>query len=187
MKISETSLPGVLLIEPKVFGDGRGFFYESWNLERFGALGLGVSFVQDNVSFSKKGVLRGLHFQNPNPQAKLVSVCQGEVFDVAVDLRTGSPSFGKWFGALLSAENHRQLFVPAGFAHGFMVTSETALFSYKCGDYYAPASDLSLRWDDRDIGIEWPSGEKLLSAKDEAAPTLAQLQSSGRLYDVSGQ
>lgn len=167
MKIETTPLPGVLLIQPDVFGDHRGYFKESWNRRKYAEQGLDVDFVQDNLSFSKKGILRGLHFQNPNPQGKLVQALQGEVFDVAVDIRKGSPTFEQWFGAILSAENHLQLYVPEGFAHGFCVLSETALFSYKCTDFYNPAAEFSLRYDDPGIGIEWPlDGEPSLSTKD---------------------
>lgn len=170
MKIEPTKLPGVLLIQPAVFGDHRGFFLEGWNRKRFEEQGLHLDFVQDNLSFSRQGILRGLHFQNPNPQGKLVQVLQGEVFDVAVDIRRGSPTFGQWFGAVLSGENHHQLYVPEGLAHGFCVLSETALFSYKCTDFYNPKAEHSLRWDDPDIGIVWPiSQPPTLSAKDEAA------------------
>ena len=170
MKIEETSLPGVLLIQPDVFGDHRGYFQESWNRRKFAELGLNLDFVQDNLSFSRKGILRGLHFQNPQPQGKLVQALQGEVFDVAVDIRKGSPTFGQWFGAVLSAENHLNMYVPQGFAHGFCVLSETALFAYKCTDFYNPATEFSLRFDDPDIGIAWPlDGEPSLSAKDRDA------------------
>lgn len=169
MKIESTALPGVLLIEPDVFGDARGFFLETWNRRRYRDAGLDQEFVQDNMSLSRKGILRGLHFQNPNPQGKLVQVLQGEVFDVAVDIRVGSPTFGRWFGALLSGENHRQLYVPDGFAHGFCVLSETALFSYKCTDFYNPGAEYSLRWDDPDLGITWPIENPILSAKDQSA------------------
>jgi dTDP-4-dehydrorhamnose 3,5-epimerase len=169
MKIESTALPGVLLIEPDVFGDARGFFLETWNRRRYRDAGLDQEFVQDNMSLSRKGILRGLHFQNPNPQGKLVQVLQGEVFDVVVDIRVGSPTFGRWFGALLSGENHRQLYVPEGFAHGFCVLSETALFSYKCTDFYNPGAEYSLRWDDPDLGITWPVENPILSAKDQSA------------------
>jgi len=169
MNIESTPLPGVLLIKPDVFGDARGFFLEAWNLRRYREAGLDRDFVQDNVSLSRKGILRGLHFQNPNPQGKLVQVLQGEVFDVAVDIRAGSPTFGRWFGALLSEENHHQLYVPEGFAHGFCVLSDTALFSYKCTDFYNPHAEYSLRWDDPDLGIVWPIDHPVLSAKDQAA------------------
>jgi dTDP-4-dehydrorhamnose 3,5-epimerase len=172
MKVIPTGLPGVLLIEPKVFGDDRGFFMETWRADRYADAGFPGPFVQDNLSFSQKGVLRGLHFQNPNAQGKLVHALQGEVFDVAVDIRVGSPSFGKWAGYYLSAENKRQLWVPEGFAHGFCVISETALFAYKCTALYAPECEHPLRWDDPEIGIDWPVDTPSLSAKDGAAPTL---------------
>lgn len=173
MKVEETGLPGVLLIIPRVFGDPRGCFFETWNRRRFGEAGLNFDFVQDNVSVSRKGILRGLHFQNPQAQGKLVQALQGEVFDVAVDIRRGSPTFGRWFGSLLSEENRTQLFIPAGFAHGFCVTSDTALFSYKCTDFYSPSTEFTLRWDDPDIGIEWPVADPELSAKDAQALNLA--------------
>jgi len=170
MKIEETSLPGVLLVRPDVFGDHRGYFQESWNRRKFAELGLDLDFVQDNLSFSRKGILRGLHFQNPQPQGKLVQALQGEVFDVAVDIRKGSPTFGQWFGAALSAENHLNMYIPGGFAHGFCVLSDTALFGYKCTDFYNPQNEHSLRFDDPDIGIRWPfDGEPSLSAKDVGA------------------
>ena len=173
MKIEPTHIPGVLLIEPDVFGDHRGYFKESWNRLKYADFGLDVDFVQDNLSFSRKGILRGLHFQNPTPQGKLVQALQGEVFDVAVDIRKGSPSFGQWYGAVLSAENHLQMYVPEGFAHGFCVISETALFAYKCTEYYSPQSEHSLRFDDPDIGIQWPLDEPpSLSAKDINAKLL---------------
>lgn len=168
MKVEETSLPGVLLITPNVFGDSRGWFYETWNRHRYKVAGLDVEFVQDNVSFSRRGILRGLHFQNPQSQGKLVQALQGEVFDVAVDIRRDSPTFGRWYGCMLSDQNHRQLYIPAGFAHGFCVTSETALFAYKCTDFYSPESEFSLRWDDPDIGIDWPLRDPELSGKDAA-------------------
>jgi dTDP-4-dehydrorhamnose 3,5-epimerase len=164
----ETEIPGVVILEPKVFGDARGFFMETFSAQRYQQAGIVGPFVQDNISSSQKGVLRGLHFQNPNPQAKLVQVLQGEVFDVAVDIRSGSPTFGKWIGATLSAENHRQFFVPAGFAHGFCVLSDTAMFHYKCSDYYAPAFEGGIAWNDPDIGIDWPIKTPSLSAKDAA-------------------
>jgi dTDP-4-dehydrorhamnose 3,5-epimerase len=175
VNVVETELPGVLIIEPKVFGDERGFFMESWNGRRYEEAGLPGRFVQDNLSYSAHGVLRGLHFQNPDPQGKLVSVLQGEVFDVAVDIRVGSPTFGKWTGTTLSAENKRQFYVPPNFAHGFVVTSEAALFFYKCTDYYAPASERTVLWNDPDISIEWPIAEPTLSDKDRAAPPLREM------------
>jgi dTDP-4-dehydrorhamnose 3,5-epimerase len=168
-------LPGLITIEPRVFGDARGFFMESWNEKRYRELGIDAHFVQDNLSFSRQGILRGMHFQNPNPQAKLVTVLQGEVFDVAVDLRRSSPTFGQWEGVNLSGENKRQLFIPAGFAHGFLVLSETALFSYKCNEFYSPQDELGLRWDDPTVGIKWPITSPLLSDKDARAPFLKDL------------
>jgi dTDP-4-dehydrorhamnose 3,5-epimerase len=171
----ETDLPGVLILEPRVFGDDRGFFMETWNCRRYENFGVPDRFVQDNLSFSARGVLRGLHFQNPMAQGKLVSVLRGEVFDVAVDIRLGSPTFGRWTGVTLSAENKRQFWVPEGFAHGFVVTSEDALFSYKCTDYYAPEHDGSILWNDPEIGIDWPVDNPTLSGKDAEAPPLAAM------------
>lgn len=169
MNVIETGLPGVLLIEPKVFGDDRGFFLESFQRERYKQCGIDLPFVQDNISYSKHGVLRGLHFQNPNPQGKLVFVLKGEVFDVAVDVRRDSPNFGKWYGTSLSAINKRQLWIPPGFAHGFLVTGEDALFCYKVTDFYNQSADMSIRWDDPEIGIDWPSVKEVsLSPKDLA-------------------
>lgn len=175
MKVIETALPGVLLIEPRVFGDARGFFMETFQVQRYEAAGIRGPFVQDNLSFSRRGVLRGLHFQNPNPQGKLVYVLQGEVYDVAVDIRRGSPNFGCWFGCVLSGANRRQLWIPPGFAHGFCVLSDTALFAYKCTDYYNPSAEASILWDDPVIGIAWPCREPVLSAKDEVAPRLNEI------------
>ncbi len=169
MKITPTRLPDVLLIEPNVFGDERGFFFESWQKQRYADLGLAADFVQDNVSFSQKGILRGLHVQNPFAQGKLVHVLQGEVFDVAVDIRKNSAFFGQWVGVYLSAENHHQLYIPPGFAHGFCVTSETALFAYKCTELYHPETELSIAWNDLDIGIDWPISDPSLSKKDREA------------------
>jgi len=172
MNVIQSDLPGVLIIEPKVFGDARGFFMETWSRQRYAEAGIAIDFVQDNISLSQRGVLRGLHFQNPNSQGKLVYVLQGEVFDVAVDVRAGSPNFGRWAGVTLSADNKRQLYVPPGFAHGFCVTSEQVLFAYKCTDVYAPAAEGSVRWDDPAIGINWPIVEPLVSDKDRAALAL---------------
>lgn len=173
MKVTETAIPGVLLIEPKVFGDDRGFFLETFHAQRYADAGIPGPFVQDNYSRSAKGTLRGLHFQEPQPQGKLVQVVAGAVFDVAVDIRRGSPTFGKWVGVELSAENRRQLWVPPGFAHGFCVTSESADFQYKCTALYAPQNERSILWNDPDLGITWPlSGDPKLSAKDAAAPRL---------------
>ena len=173
MNFVKTSLPGVLIVEPKVFGDDRGFFMETYHAARFAEAGVGDQFVQDNHSRSTRGVLRGLHFQDPNPQGKLVRAVSGTIFDVAVDIRRGSPTFGRWVGVELSAENKRQLWVPAGFAHGFCVTSETADVVYKCTALYDPVSDRGIRWNDPAIGIEWPGVEPVLSPKDAAAPLLA--------------
>jgi len=175
MKVIETSIPDVKLIEPKVFGDERGFFMETYQAERYTEMGIIGTFVQDNLSFSQRGVLRGLHFQNPNSQGKLVYVLQGEVFDVAVDIRIGSPTFGQWVGYTLSAENKRQLWVPEGLAHGFCVTSETALFAYKCTALYASDCEHSLLWDDPDIGIQWPIDTPSLSTKDSQGLMLTDI------------
>ncbi|MDR3543879.1 MAG: dTDP-4-dehydrorhamnose 3,5-epimerase [Desulfosporosinus sp.] len=176
MKVLATKLPGVMIIEPMVFGDARGFFMETWNQARYVAHGLPAVFVQDNLSFSQKGVLRGLHFQNPNAQGKLVYVLQGEVFDVVVDIRVGSPTFGKWVGVTLSSENKRQFYVPEGFAHGFCVTSETVLFAYKCTEIYQPQSEQGVSWQDSDLGIEWPIEMPLLSEKDMNYPRLKDIE-----------
>ena len=173
MKVIETRLSGVLLLEPEVFGDARGFFLESWNRQSFAELGLNLDFVQDNHSRSAKGVLRGLHYQLRQAQGKLVRAVSGAVFDVAVDLRRTSPHFGRWVGYELSADNHRMMWVPPGFGNGFLVLSETADFLYKATDYYAPEWDRGVRWDDPDIGIRWPlDGMPSLSAKDAAQPLL---------------
>ncbi|ABI72666.1 dTDP-4-dehydrorhamnose 3,5-epimerase [Shewanella frigidimarina] len=170
MKVIDTIIADVKIIEPAVFGDERGFFMETWSQQKFEELVTGkpTKFVQDNHSKSKKGILRGLHYQTKNTQGKLVRVVSGEVFDVAVDIRKGSPTFGQWVGVYLSAENKRQLWVPEGFAHGFYVTSEEAEFVYKCTDYYNPKAELSIAWNDSDIGIKWPiSNTPLLSEKDK--------------------
>jgi dTDP-4-dehydrorhamnose 3,5-epimerase len=167
MKILETDIPGVVIIEPAVHGDQRGWFIETWQQQRYAEAGISLPFVQDNMASSSHGILRGLHLQHPYSQGKLVQVVMGEVFDVAVDVRRGSPHFGKWVGVILSGDNHRQLWVPPGFAHGYVVTSNQAIFSYKCTDLYHPETDLSIRWDDPDINIDWPVvGKPSLSAKD---------------------
>jgi len=178
MKVIPTAIPEVLIIEPKVFGDARGFFFESFNERAFKqATGLAPDFVQDNHSRSAGGVLRGLHYQLQQPQGKLVRVVRGSVFDVAVDLRHSSPTFGHWVGVDLSEHNHRQLWVPPGFAHGFLVTSETADFLYKTTDYYAPEHERCIAWDDPAIGIQWPqAGVPTLSIKDQAGLSLAQAE-----------
>jgi dTDP-4-dehydrorhamnose 3,5-epimerase len=175
MRVTETKLPGVLVIEPEAACDERGDFFESWSAARYEAAGVHGIFVQDNVSRSRAGVLRGLHLQHPHGQAKLVSALEGAVFDVAVDVRVGSPAFGRWVGVELSAENRRQLFIPEGFAHGFLVLSERATFGYKCSDYYARTSELSIRWDDPALAIKWPAKPKLVSPKDATAPRLAEV------------
>jgi len=167
MKAVPGEIPGVWIIEPAVFGDARGFFLESWNRTRYAEAGIGVDFVQDNISFSAQGIVRGLHFQNPNPQGKLVQVLQGEVFDVVVDLRRSSPRFGKWEAVALSADNKRQVYLPPGCAHGFAVISPSALFHYKCTAPYSPKDEITLRWDDPDLGIPWPVASPQLSPKDQ--------------------
>ncbi|MBU3127169.1 dTDP-4-dehydrorhamnose 3,5-epimerase [Clostridium tagluense] len=175
----ETKINGIYIIEPKVFGDNRGYFMETYNKNDFFEAGLTMEFVQDNESKSKKGVLRGLHFQTKHTQGKLVRVTEGQVFDVAVDLRKGSPTFGKWEGAILTAENKKQFYVPEGFAHGFLVMSDVAVFNYKCTDYYAPEYDSGVLWNDEDIAIEWPLEgieEILLSDKDKLQNKLKDLE-----------
>ncbi len=178
MNITPTKLPEVLVIEPKVFGDARGFFFESYHERKYLEAGISARFVQDNHSRSRRGTLRGLHFQMTRPQGKLCRVVRGEVFDVAVDIRPGSPRFGQWAGAVLSEENQRQIWVPRGFAHGFVVLSESADFVYKCDELYDPSDEAGIRWDDPDIGIEWPrlEGEFLLSGKDQTLPLLSQIE-----------
>ena len=172
---NKTEIEGVYVIEPKVFGDNRGYFMETYNEQEFKNNGLDYNFVQDNQSKSKKGVLRGLHFQKTHPQAKLVRVLEGEVFDVAVDLRKGSKTYGKWVGVILSEENKKQFMIPRGFAHGFVVLSETAVFAYKCDDFYHPEDEGGIMWNDPDINIEWPyKGELLLSEKDKVHPLLKE-------------
>lgn len=179
MKVQTTPLPGLLLIRPTVHRDGRGYFMETWQRDRYREAGLPEQFVQDNESGSGRHILRGLHYQIGNPQGKLVRVVAGEVFDVAVDIRRSSPTFGCWFGTQLSAANGLQLWIPPGFAHGFLVTSEQAIFAYKCTDFFVPESARSIAWNDPDIGIAWPlppGTEPLLSARDAAAPRLHQAE-----------
>ncbi|MBA2935970.1 dTDP-4-dehydrorhamnose 3,5-epimerase [Sphingomonas sp. CGMCC 1.13654] len=178
MKLIETAIPGPVIIEPQVFGDDRGFFMESWNQARFADLGLDLSFVQDNHSRSRRGVLRGLHFQNPNPQGKLVRVVNGRVWDVAVDIRRSSPHFGQWVGVELSAANKRMFWVPPGFAHGFLSLEDGTDFLYKCTALYEPANEHSLLWNDPTVGIEWPLEgiEPELSAKDQVGKPLAEIE-----------
>lgn len=176
MKVTELEIPGLLLIEPRRFGDERGWFMETWQAERYAADAVPEPFVQDNLAFSRKGVLRGLHAQQPHPQGKLVQVFKGEVFDVAVDLRHGSPTFGRWQGVRLRGDEPLQFYVPPGFGHGYCVISDEALFGYKCTDTYHPEAELSVRWNDPDIGIAWPlDGEPVLSEKDAKAPLLAEI------------
>jgi dTDP-4-dehydrorhamnose 3,5-epimerase len=181
MKVVRAAIPDVLILEPRVFNDERGFFLESWNARDFrAALGFDATFVQDNHSGSRRGVLRGLHYQVVQPQAKLVRVVRGRVFDVAVDLRRSSASFGRWVGAELSADDHRQMFVPAGFAHGFLVLSEWADVLYKTTDYYAPQHERCMIWNDPEVGIAWPlAGEPVLAAKDRAGRGLREVETFG--------
>lgn len=167
MKVEAATIPGLLIIEPTVHGDERGFFMESYSRDRYAEAGVRAEFVQDNLSLSAKSILRGLHLQHPNDQGKLCFVLAGEVFDVAVDVRVGSPTFGRWEGVTLSSENKRQLYIPPGFAHGFCVMSERALFSYKCTDFYAAPSEIGVAWNDPEIGIEWPIETPRLSVKDQ--------------------
>lgn len=174
MNFTETSLPGVILIEPRVFEDDRGFFLETFQRDRYAEAGIALDFVQDNHSYSSRGTLRGLHAQTRKPQGKLVRVVEGEVFDVAVDIRPGSPSFGRWVGMTLSAANFRQLYIPPGFAHGFCVVSNVAQFEYKCTDFYDPGGEISIRWDDPDIGIRWPIESPVLSPKDAEGMSLSE-------------
>lgn len=179
-QFTKTGIEGLVVVEPKVFGDNRGYFMETYNYNDFKAAGLDMVFVQDNQSKSKKGVLRGLHFQKKNPQGKLVRVVSGEVYDVAVDLRRGSDTYGKWYGVLLSAENKKQFYVPEGFAHGFVVMSETAEFVYKCTRFYDPSDEGGLMWNDPEIGIDWPvpeNAELLLSEKDQHPQPLKDFES----------
>jgi dTDP-4-dehydrorhamnose 3,5-epimerase len=175
MKVIESDLPGCLVLEPQVFGDERGFFYESFNQDKLAAHGLQPTFVQGNVSSSTRGVLRGLHYQWPKPQGKLVSVLEGEVWDIAVDIRRGSPTFGRWTGVVLSAGNKRHFWIPEGFAHGFVTLSERALFTYLCTATYDRTADAGIRWDDPALAIDWPVSAPLLSDKDARAPLLGDV------------
>jgi dTDP-4-dehydrorhamnose 3,5-epimerase len=171
-----TPIPGVILIEPQVHGDERGFFLETWHATRYREAGIAESFVQDNHSYSRRGILRGLHAQSPHPQGKLVRVIEGEIFDVAADVRLGSPSYGQWVGFALSAKNFRQLYVPPGLLHGFCVTSEVAQVEYKCTEFYFPEAEFSLAWDDPELAIDWPIRDPILSDKDRSAPRLCDVQ-----------
>lgn len=175
MKLIETEIAGVFIVEPKVFGDHRGFFMETYHERRFREAGIAGRFVQDNHSRSRKGVLRGLHYQLVQPQGKLVSVARGAVYDVAVDVRRGSPTFGRWIGCVLDDQDHRQFYVPPGLAHGFCVLSEEADFVYKCTDYYHPQSERGIIWNDPEVGIAWPQVEVILSDKDARSPRLAEV------------
>jgi dTDP-4-dehydrorhamnose 3,5-epimerase len=175
MRVEHTELDSVLRIEPTVFGDARGYFFETWQRERYAAAGMPREFVQDNVSRSKRGILRGLHLQEPFGQGKLIQVLEGEIFDVAVDARVDSPSFGRWVGETLSSDNRRQLYVPAGFAHGFCVVSETALVVYKCTELYHPETELSVAWNDPNLAIPWPIHTPELSKKDAAGVKLSDI------------
>jgi dTDP-4-dehydrorhamnose 3,5-epimerase len=184
MEFRQTKLSGVLIVEPDVHRDDRGFFLESYHREKYAAAGIDLDFVQDNHSKSERGTLRGLHAQWRKPQGKLVRVLSGEIFDVAVDARKGSPTFGQWVGATLSSDNHHQIWVPPGFVHGFCVTSDIAEVEYKCTDVYDPGGELGVIWNDPDIGIEWPVAEPLLSGKDASAPQLKDVQD--KLSDYTG-
>jgi len=184
MKVTKTRITEVLIIEPEAFGDSRGWFLETFSRQRYeqalapygaGQAGIKLSFVQDNISFSAKNVLRGLHFQHPHSQGKLVQVLSGEAFDVAVDIRVGSPTFGQWAGETLSASNHKQMYIPPGFAHGFCVLSDAALFSYKCTDYYSPADEAGIIFNDPDLAIAWPAGSPIVSKKDAGYPRLKDI------------
>jgi dTDP-4-dehydrorhamnose 3,5-epimerase len=179
MRVIESKLPGILIIEPKVMGDPRGFFMESYHELRYRECGIGTKFVQHNISKSMGNVLRGLHFQNPNPQGKLIEVLWGQVYDVAVDIRLHSPTFGKWLGVTLSSENKRQVYIPPDYAHGLLVTGEGAILSYKCTDYYHPESESAIAWNDPTIAIDWPTTvPPVLSEKDRTSPTLLEMDRS---------
>jgi len=185
VKFHATPLPGVVVVEPQVFEDARGFFMETYHAPRFAEAGIAQTFVQDNHTRSVRHTLRGLHFQVTRPQGKLVRVAAGEVFDVAVDLRRGAPTFARWHGVALSAENRLQIYIPPGFAHGFCVLSDTADVIYKCTEVYDPGGDRAIRWDDPAIGIDWPVNDPILSAKDAAAPTLESY--TGDLFAYAGE
>lgn len=172
MQVTPTDIPGVVIVEPKVFRDARGFFLESYHEQKYRQAGIDIVFVQDNHSLSARHTLRGLHLQKQYPQGKLIRVLEGEIFDVAVEVRKGSPHFGKWVGVMLSAENHKQLYVPPGMAHGFCVVSERAQVEYKCTDFYHPEDELTIQWDDAQIGVDWPTDKPILSNKDQNGLTL---------------
>lgn len=175
MKIIATEFDRLVVVEPTVYSDARGYLLETWNQSRYAAEGMPGPMVQDNLSWSAQGVLRGLHFQNPHPQAKLVQVLQGEIFDVAVDIRRGSPTFAKWFGIRLSSDNRRQVYIPEGFAHGFCVLSESAMVSYKCSEEYRAESEMAIVWSDERLGIDWPVASPAVSPRDAAAPRLDEI------------
>lgn len=175
MNVIQTKLPGVLILEPKVFGDDRGYFLETWRSTRYEDAGIAGPFVQDNVAFSRRGILRGLHFQHPKAQGKLVQVLMGEVLDVAVDVRAGSPTFSQWVRERLSEANHRQMYIPPGFAHGYCVLSETALFSYKCTNFYNPQTEIGIIWNDPELNIDWPIDAPIISTKDAGYPRLEDI------------
>ena len=175
MKVTRLEIPEILLIEPKVFNDARGYFIETFHVDRYAEAGINARFVQDNLSRSSRGTLRGLHLQHPRSQGKLVGVVEGEVFDVAVDVRVGSPSFGKWTGAHLSARDHRQMYIPPGFAHGFCVVSEHALFAYKCTDVYLLQNEIGVAWNDPALAIPWPVSQPIISEKDQRFLPLAEI------------
>ena len=181
MSFVATEIPGVVLVEPRVHGDERGFFLETWHVERYREAGIAAAFVQDNHYYSRRGILRGLHGQSPHAQGKLMRVIEGEIWDVAVDVRRGSPSYGRWVGFQLSAKNFRQLYVPPGLVHGFCVTSEVAQVEYKCTDFYYPEAEFGVAWNDPELAIEWPLRDPILSEKDKSAPRLRDVQQ--RLID----
>jgi dTDP-4-dehydrorhamnose 3,5-epimerase len=183
MIVTKTAIPGVLIIEPKVFGDSRGFFTELYQADRYAVNGIGRQFVQDNLSRSVKGTLRGLHFQNPKPQGKLLTILRGSVLDVAVDVRRGSPTFGQHVIVELNDENRRQFWIPAGLAHGFIVLSDTADFFYKCDEFYTPANEHVLLWNDQKLGIKWGNDAPLMSARDKDGRTLAQLEGEAPKFE----
>lgn len=183
MNVAPGQLDGLLVVEPKVFGDARGFFMEIWNLGKYRDAGIRAPFVQDNISVSGRGALRGLHFQNPNAQGKLVSVLEGAVLDVVVDIRLRSASFGKWEAVRLSSENKRQFYIPPGFAHGFLVLSDSAMFHYKCTEFYSPKDELTIRWNDPELGIDWPIAAPIVSEKDSQGLLLKEVPRD-RLFDL---
>jgi dTDP-4-dehydrorhamnose 3,5-epimerase len=176
MEVTEARIPGVLLIQPRIFADSRGHFLETYQSERYLENGLPSVFVQDNVSYSTRNVLRGMHYQSGRPQGKLVMALRGEILDVVIDIRKGSPTFGEWLGVTLSSDNYRQVYIPEGFAHGFCVTSETAMVLYKCTDYYSPSDERGIRWDDPVLKIDWPVSNPILSGKDMGYPSLEEVR-----------